>query len=176
GWINLEGVTGDEVTQVVMEQTKPAPIKKKDGYWYMAFDEIHHGWLFYHFGVPNGTHRFDYVVTKNCPLVIVCGDTLYIYGLNDGKPGVSTGASGAARRYKADTLSGEITIREPGVYEMGNYAFKEIKIDNYWDPLSTLAENDKNMPSRKEILEFLLKQDMAKDHPEVADLIRKAMR
>lgn len=153
GWIDIEEVDANRIHDVVFYQARP---KTKEPYWHIAVEKFEGGWLFYHFGFPNGAYKLDNASGQSC-LLFLCGNTIYNYTF--GKQG--------------DDIS--IVIDKPGTYYAGSYSFKDV--DTGWFEQGKFeVSKAKHGPTQKQMLEFLSREDVPLEHAVVAERIKKAMR
>jgi hypothetical protein len=104
--------------------------------------------------LPNGAHKTLSAYGQRC-LAFLCSNTTYKYSF--GKQGDDVGA---------------VVIKTPGVYYLGSYKLKEVKT-GFFEQGKFEVATDANAPSRREMLEEILKD--AQKIPVLAERIKREL-
>jgi len=151
GWLDIHDVQANRLYDVSIYQFRP---KTTEPYYPAAIKEYKGGYLYWTMALPNGSHKTVSASGQHC-LGILCSNTTYRYSF--GKQGDDVGA---------------VTIKAPGVYHLGTYALKEVPTGMIEAGKFEVAAA-KNAPSRRELLEEILKD--AQDEPVIAERIRREL-
>lgn len=151
GWLEIKDVDANRLHAVDIYQFRPKTSKPYYGAYVMKFKD---GYLYWSMVLPNGSHKTVSAFGRRC-MGVVCGNTIYEYSF--GKQGDEVGA---------------VVIKTPGVYSLGAYELKEIKT-GFLEQGKFEVVPAKNAPSKREILEEILKH--AQDKPVVAERIRREL-
>lgn len=151
GWVNIDDVDGNHMYEAIVKQYRP---KINAPYYFLAIKEFKDGFLFYTNALTNGAFKLDEVRAQSC--FGLCSNTYYTY--NFGSQGSDIGTA---------------TIKQPGVYFLGNYDLVE-EDTGFFEQGKFSIKQAANPPSQKEMLEVIL-ADAPKDHPIVGQRIRKAL-
>jgi hypothetical protein len=151
-WLDIDGVDGNHMYAAGVKQYKPATDKP---YWGMDIDKFEGGFLLYHYGLPKGSYKLDYVKMQSC-LGFVCGNTLYTYDF---------GAQGDV---------GTAKINKPGTYYHGSYKMDE-EDTGFFEQSKFSVKRTKGGPSQKQMLEHIQKKAPS-GHPELDERIAQSVR
>jgi len=143
GWLDIQDVEANRLHSVDVYQFRP---HTTEPYYGTAVKEFKNGFLYYTMALPNGAHKTYSASGQRC-LGFLCSNTIYTYSF--GKQGDDVGA---------------VTIPAPGVYHLGSYRLKSVKT-GFLEQGKFEALPAPNAPSKRELLEEILKQD--KDLPPV---------
>lgn len=153
GWLDIKDVDANRLHQVSFFQSRP---KTKEPYYQVGVEKFKGGYLFYHYGFPNGAFKLDQASGQNC-LLFLCSNTIHTYSF--GKQGDDVGT---------------VVINKPGVYYVGAHAFRDVKT-GWFEAGRFEVVKAKAPPSQREMLEFLALQDVPKEFPVIAARLKKAM-
>lgn len=119
------------------------PVTKKP-YWSMATKKVGKGYIFYHYGLPNGSYQVSEFVGQSC-FLIFCGNTIYYYEMpKQGKNGTAA------------------EIKKPGVYFLGSYKYKKVKTGFFSRGKFDIIPAE-NPPSRLSMIEAIIKKSPKKE-------------
>lgn len=153
GWLDIKEVDANRIHRVSLFQSRP---KTKEPYYQAGIEKFKGGYLFYHYGFPNGAFKLDQASGQNC-LLFLCSNTIYTYSFS-----------------KQGDDVGTVVIDKPGVYYVGSHAFRDVKTGWFEAPRFEVVKA-KTPPTKREMLEFLAQQDVPKEFPVVAERLQKAM-
>lgn len=151
GWLDVSDVDGNHMYDGAIKQFTPPTDKP---YWTVATDEFEGGFLFYHYGLPNGAFKLDYVKMQSC-LLFMCSNTYYTYDF---------GSQGSVATVK---------MNKPGVYYLGSYKLTEVDTGWFQPGKFNIAPANKG-PTQKQMLEYLLKDSPSED-PVVAKRLNNSL-
>ena len=151
GWLDIHDVEANRLSGVDVYQFRP---QTAEPYYPTAVKEFKGGYLYWTMALPNGSHKTISATGERC-LGILCSNTTYRYSF--GKQGDEVGA---------------VTIKAPGVYHLGSYALKDVKT-GFFEQGKFETVPAKNAPSRREMLEEILKD--AQEEPVIAERIRREL-
>lgn len=151
GWLDIKDVDANRLHSVDIYQFRPQTSKP---YYPAQLIKFKDGFLYYSMVLPNGSHKTLSASGQSC-LGIICSNTIYTYAF--GKQGDEVGA---------------VIIQSPGIYSLGAYKLKKMKT-GFFEQGKFDAEPAKNAPSKREMLEEILK-DIG-DEPVVAERIKREL-
>jgi hypothetical protein len=152
GWVSLEDVDGNHVSSIMMKQYKPRTDKP---YYHMGFEELHGGYLFYHYGLTNGAYKADSIQAQSC-IAVICGNTIYQYAFG------SQGSDAA------------IVIKQVGVYSLGGFELLE-EDTGFFEQGKFRVQATNIKPSKAEILDVLMRNS-PDGHPIVTQRLQAHFR
>jgi hypothetical protein len=153
GWVDIKDVEINHVSSIYIQQYRP---KTDAPYYTTGFKKFKDGFLFWTIALPVGSHKLDTIKGQAC-LGILCSNTFYTY--NFGKQGDEVGA---------------LVIKAPGVYHLGSYKMKNEKT-GWLEQSKFQVLPAPNAPSRREMLEEILKDDDTKDTPIMVERIKREL-
>jgi len=149
GWLDVADVDGNHMYSGGLKQYAPPTDKP---YWGVNIDKFEGGFLVYHYGMPKGSYKLDYVKMQSC-LGFLCGNTIFTYDF---------GAQGDVATVK---------INKPGTYYLGSYKMAEEKT-GWLEQSKFSVEPTKKGPSQKLMLEHILK-NAPSGHPVIAERLNQ---
>jgi hypothetical protein len=143
GWVNMS----EAPSPVSFGQALHLNPKDKYAYFNFAVQKFEGGYLFYHYGMDGGNYRLHNFGGQNC-LLIFCSNTVHRY------------------------LFGEdsdyaFTLGKPGVYFLGAWDYRKVKT-RFFEQGKFDFVKAKKPPTRRQMLEHLLKQVEKDDSKEFA--------
>lgn len=151
GWLDIKDVDANRLHGVTVYQFRP---QTSEPYYHAAVKKFKNGFLYYTAVLPNGSHKTLSAYGQKC-LAVLCTNTRYEYSF--GKQGDAVGA---------------LVIKSPGVYSLGSYQLKEVKT-GFFEQGKFEVVPAKNAPSKRELLEELLKE--VEDLPVVAERVKREL-
>jgi len=156
GWLDIEEINPNRINYVSIRQFKP---KVEEPYYFAETTKFKDGILYYTWILPNGAHKAVSMQGRYCLVgPVFCSDTIYTYSLG-----------------KQDDEVGAVIIKNPGVYHLGSYKLKDVKVgffEGFYKPATFEVLPATNAPSKREMLEEILKDGGSSVPPLIADRIK----
>lgn len=153
GWVDIKDVEINHVSSIFIQQYRP----KTDAPFYTTgFKKYKDGYLFWTMALPVGSHKLDTIKGQSC-LGFLCSNTFYTYSF--GKQGDDVGA---------------VVIKAPGVYHLGSYRMKNEKT-GWLEEAKFQVLPAANAPTRREMLEEILKDKETQETPIIVDRIKREL-
>ena len=156
GWLDIKEVNPNRLNDVSIRQFKP---KIEEPYYHAGIMKLKDGFLYYSWILPNGAHKTVSVQGRYCLAGrFFCSDTIYTYSFG-----------------KQDDEVGAVIIKNPGVYHLGSYKLKDVKVgffEGFYKPATFEVLPATNAPSKREMLEEILKDGGSSVPPLIADRIK----
>ena len=153
GWVDIKDIEINHVSAIYIQQYRP---KTDSPYYTTGVKKFKDGILFWSMALPVGSHKLDTIKGQSC-LGFLCSNTSYTY--NFGKQGDDVGA---------------VVIKAPGVYHLGAYKMKNHKT-GWLEESKFQVLPAANAPSRREMLEEILKDDETQDTPIMVERIKREL-
>ena len=150
GWLNIKSVDVNRLHSVVLYQYSP---KSDKPYYHAAVKKFKGGYLYYTFALPKGAFGTYSATGQFC--LGLCSNTIHTYTFGKQSGDVS-----------------KVSIENPGVYNFGSYALKEVKT-GIFKPNEFDAVPAENAPSQEAMLQEILKA--AKGNTVMASRIKAAL-
>ena len=151
GWVDIKDAAPNRISSIWVQQYRP---RTDEPYYRTSFKEYKNGILFWTSTLPVGSHKLDALKGQQC-LAIFCGNTLYTYRF--GKQGDEVGA---------------VVIKAPGVYHLGSLKLQDMKT-GWFEEGKFEVLPAANAPSRRELLEEILKQEA--DNAVISERIKREL-
>lgn len=153
GWVDIKDVEINHVSGIYIQQYRP---KTDSPYYTTGYRKLKDGYVFWTIALPVGSHKLDTIKGQSC-LGIFCSNTFYSY--NFGKQGDDVGA---------------VVIQQPGVYHLGSFKMKNQKT-GFFEEGKFQVLPAANAPSRREMLELILKEKETQEEPIVVERIKREL-
>ena len=153
GWVDIKDIEINHISGIFIQQYRP---KTDSPYYTTGVKKLKDGYLFWSMALPNGSHKLDTIKGQSC-LGFLCSNTRYTY--NFGKQGDEVGA---------------LVIKAPGVYHLGAYKMQNEKT-GWLEQGKFKVTPAANAPSRREMLEEILKDSETQDTPIMVERIKREL-
>ena len=153
GWVDIKDIEINHISGIYIQQYRP---RTDSPFYTTGVRKLKDGYLFWSIALPVGAHKLDTIKGQTC-LGIFCGKTLYTY--NFGKQGDDIGA---------------VVIRSPGVYHLGAWKMENEKT-GFFEQGKFKVTPAANAPTRREMLEEILKDDETQSEPIMVQRIQREL-